>query len=53
MVGFIFDQEIDRDANYCGQIQPLQEIERRSDLDLFPKALPSWGSQELGSDLGC
>ena len=53
MAGFIFDQELDRDANHCDQIQPLQEIERRSGLNLFPNAPLSWGSQELGSDLGC
>ena len=53
MAGFIFDQELDRDANHCDQIEPLQEIERRSGLNLFPNAPLSWGSQELGSDLGC
>jgi len=53
MVGFIFDQELDRDANHCDQVQPVQEIERRSGLDLFPNVSSTWGSQELGSDLGC
>lgn len=53
MVGFIFDQELPRDANFCDQVQPLQEIERRSGLDLFPEAQPSWGSENLGPDLGC
>lgn len=53
MAGFVFDQELPRDANFCDQAKPLSEIERRSGLDLFPQAPASWGSEELGSDLGC
>jgi len=53
MAGFIFEQELPKSANFCDQMQPIQEIERRSGLDLFPEAQPGWASEVLGSDLGC
>ena len=53
IAGFIFDQELARDAAYCDQSKPLQEIEDRSGLDLFPDAAADWVSEDLRADLGC
>lgn len=53
IAGFIFDQELARDAAYCDQSKPLQEIEDRSGLDLFPDAAADWASEDLRADLGC
>ncbi|MAL75013.1 MAG: endonuclease [Rhodospirillaceae bacterium] len=53
IAGFIFDQNLPRDTNFCDQLQPLEHIELRSGLDLFPEADPSWSLEVLSTYLGC
>lgn len=52
MTAFIFDQDTDRNANYCDHIKTLADVEAASGLDLFPQA-PSWPSDDLNGALGC
>ena len=50
---FIFDQELDRNANYCAQRKPLSDVETRSGLNLFPEAASDWMAGNLDTELGC
>lgn len=50
--GFIMDQNLPRDADYCEQRAPLLEIELRARLDLFPSD-DSIGDEDIDSEIGC
>jgi endonuclease G len=52
LTAFIFDQDTDRNANYCDHIKPLSDVETASGLDLFPKE-PTWPTRNLNKALGC
>lgn len=52
MTAFIFDQDTDRNANYCDHIKTLADVESASGLDLFPQAA-SWPTGNLNEALGC
>lgn len=52
MTGFMFDQDTDRDADYCNFTKSLSEIEAASGLDIFPQA-QSWPTGNLNEALGC
>jgi endonuclease G len=49
---FIFDAELPIHARYCDQTSTVQQIERLSDLTLFPEKSQS-SSPTLYSELGC
>jgi endonuclease G, mitochondrial len=49
---FIMDQSLPRDAAYCDHRVPLQEIELRARLNLFPSN-DSVGDEFLDVELGC
>lgn len=49
---FIFDQGTERGAAYCEQRKPLEEIERRALLKLFPR-LAERGFVSLDAQLDC
>lgn len=49
---FIFDQETPRAENHCNMRKPLEEIERRATLRLFPR-LKQRNFQKLDARLGC
>lgn len=51
MSAFIFDQTAMRGANYCDGRVPLQHLELRSRLRLFPRATAAFAS--LDTELGC
>ncbi|MFC3053275.1 DNA/RNA non-specific endonuclease [Kordiimonas pumila] len=53
MTAFVFDQDTDRNANYCDHIKPLSDVETLSGLDIFPEASATWANGDLNSDLGC
>lgn len=50
--GFIMDQALQREADYCEQRVPLIEIELRARLDIFP-AEKNVGKNMLDDDIGC
>lgn len=52
LTAFVFDQQLERSADYCDQISSLAEIEKRSGLDLFPLT-NAWPSRGLDQELGC
>lgn len=52
MAAFIFDQDTPRSADYCSMRAPLEEVEIRADLELFPR-LEVRTFSDLGSELGC
>ena len=49
---FMFDQDVDRDMDYCDGVFTLQEVEQASGLDIFPRE-SSWPNGSLNADLGC
>ncbi|UCC75144.1 MAG: DNA/RNA non-specific endonuclease [Gemmatimonadota bacterium] len=59
LAGFILDQETERSADYCSGLTTVDEVERESGLDMFPRldeleqgALES-GVGALAEALGC
>lgn len=52
MSAFIFEQETPRAANYCDMRVPLEEVELRSNLTLFPR-LQERAFASLDEALGC
>ena len=49
---FIFEQETPRATNYCTKRVPLEDVERRARLELFPRMRPR-RLRSLDADLGC
>ena len=52
MTAFVFDQASSRKSDYCSFRVAVMDVERRSGLNLFPRAT-SWPVGNLDSDLGC
>lgn len=52
MSAFIFDQDTPRGASYCDKRVPLDEIELRTNLTLFPR-LTNRSFTSLDADMGC
>ena len=52
MAAFIFDQDTPRSADYCSMRVPLDEVELRADLELFPRR-QSRAFADLSPELGC
>ena len=52
LTAFIFDQGLERKADYCDQIVTLREVELRSGLDLFPRRT-DFPKGNLNSHLSC
>ena len=53
-VGFLFDQEISKDADFCDQIVPIGDIEKEIGLNLLDdKRLRKGHSSEVEEILGC
>ena len=50
---FIFDQETERGAEYCAYQVSLEEVERRTGLDLSPSVPNSLMSESLSDEIGC
>lgn len=59
IAAFIFDQETERPGSFCGHLVTVDEVERRSSLDLFSALEDSReveieaASGGLASRLGC
>ena len=49
---FIFDQRTPRSARYCDMRVPLEQVELRARLRLFPR-LAARAFQPLDAELGC
>lgn len=52
LTAFVFDQDVAKKMNYCDGIVKLQEVEKASGLDLFPREA-DWPTGSLRTDLGC
>jgi endonuclease G len=52
LTSFIFEQETAKNANHCGMRKPLEEVERRAVLKLFPR-LAKRNFGKLDAELGC
>ena len=52
LTAFVFDQDVAEAMNYCDGIVTLQEVEKASGLDLFPREA-DWPNGSLRTDLGC
>ena len=52
LTAFIFDQDTPQKMDYCKGINTLQEVEKASGFDLFPRKA-DWPNGSLRTELGC
>lgn len=53
MTAFIFDQDVPRSFAYCDARVTVEDVERRTGLDLFPAAPASAAHSNIDREIGC